>query len=1059
MLYLYRSNSPGWLAEQLHDTINKAPASHPLQSVEIIVPNRDNARWLQFQFASLNEISANIRYLLPAEWMWNEIRNHYPETASDLASDKDPMQCAILNLILNRQLPENAHLLQNYIKMAPDQNKTIRYWELSKLIASVFDKYIMHRPGMLMSWQNEKLTTSNRDEIWQMNLWRILNDYWNKLYANEIEFSKISLWKNLLLGIKRGDVHIKSNKELRVFHPGLLPKPVTELLAAFAKQIPVYLVCNRIADSTSKKTGLSSFLNEMILEEKAFDETLYFFSKKYDLKPVEVSQFHLRDSGNFLRFTQKGILSGDLKSGKPAVPDSSVRIHSCHSKLREIETLHQYLLDCFEQSATLRPDDVAVVSPDIDQYAPFIKAVFGTKDGTVPAIPFSLAGDRQNDSAETAEVFEHFLQFIDSRWFPSDFMDLLHNGPVMEKFELSNSELSVMRGWLVENSVTWGFDQKHRCEHDQPENDTNTFHAALNRLWSGHLYASGDFTLIDDIPAFRGIDSSEMDEVLEKFSTLLTTLNKFRSELKKDQTVSEWCEQAYIFMNFLFPAGSNRYPVSAVSKVIETVEEQNRLAGFNQPVPFSLFRQQLLSGLVENRSSAVNLAGGVVFSSMVPLRNLPFKIVAMIGLNEDQFPRHNTVPEFDLIHQEPKPHETTVKDEDRHLFIQYVMSATEKLYMSYTGRSPVDNENIPPSVILEKWLDIIRDITGVERNQLVTEEPLTGFSESLFMENRSHSQTYADLATAVIAEHKKSGIYLDSPMPFREPEQAINLQDLISFFQHPLKTFLRTRYGIRLSDFDDQLGNERFVPDALLNYRLTGPLLTWQQKEVPPGTIQKFLLRSGFLPDGLPGTVALETAFENTQNILDHVAEKTGDPKRQRIIIDIHLNGPLLTGYIETYSKHGYMDVFLSAASGKNRLTAWIRYLTLLIHFETKEIENHVLFDAKKNKGKWESFKTVHNAKGILETLIDIYLNGLNVPFLFAPKTAFELVYRNESESGFSPDAIRKAEDQWHGGKYMFAEKDDPVYKLWLARRNLPEEPEFQKNATAVFRDLIDHMG
>ena len=56
--------------------------------------------------------------------------------------------------------------------------------------------------------------------------------------------------------------------------------------------------------------------------------------------------------------------------------DSSIQIHSCHSKMRELEVLYDNVLAMFEDDPSLVPKDVLVMTPDIEAYAPFIQAVF-----------------------------------------------------------------------------------------------------------------------------------------------------------------------------------------------------------------------------------------------------------------------------------------------------------------------------------------------------------------------------------------------------------------------------------------------------------------------------------------------------------------------------------------------------------------------------------------------------------------------------------------------------------------------------------------------------------
>lgn len=53
--------------------------------------------------------------------------------------------------------------------------------------------------------------------------------------------------------------------------------------------------------------------------------------------------------------------------------DRSISVNLCHSPQREVEVLHDRLLDLFAEDPSLTPRDVIVMVADIDSYTPFIK--------------------------------------------------------------------------------------------------------------------------------------------------------------------------------------------------------------------------------------------------------------------------------------------------------------------------------------------------------------------------------------------------------------------------------------------------------------------------------------------------------------------------------------------------------------------------------------------------------------------------------------------------------------------------------------------------------------
>ena len=103
-------------------------------------------------------------------------------------------------------------------------------------------------------------------------------------------------------------------------------------------------------------------------------------------------------SNSLLGQLQSQILHLENKPLNIAKNDRTLTLHSCHSAMREVEILHDYLLDLFNQDPNLTPKDVVVMVADINQYTPYIQAVFGQKNGDAPQIPFSLSDNKLSES-------------------------------------------------------------------------------------------------------------------------------------------------------------------------------------------------------------------------------------------------------------------------------------------------------------------------------------------------------------------------------------------------------------------------------------------------------------------------------------------------------------------------------------------------------------------------------------------------------------------------------------------------------------------------------------
>jgi exodeoxyribonuclease V gamma subunit len=235
MYHLFRGPHIRKLAEELSGLLNINKPANPFTPVEIIVPNRDMARWLSLVLAELEGISANISYKLPSEWLWQRIREKHEELPDILPSDSGPMSWSIYKLLGDKSILKRFPILKEWLERQTDSTG-IRRWELSKLISSVFDQYQVYRPEMIYSWGKGEY--EDYSSKWQADLWKLLNNSWKRLEDNELRFNRGELFRQVF------DDHDKiitnKNSPLYMFNTGLIPPPVSRLLFKISKSVDIY---------------------------------------------------------------------------------------------------------------------------------------------------------------------------------------------------------------------------------------------------------------------------------------------------------------------------------------------------------------------------------------------------------------------------------------------------------------------------------------------------------------------------------------------------------------------------------------------------------------------------------------------------------------------------------------------------------------------------------------------------------------------------------------------------------------------------------------------------
>ncbi|MCP4677817.1 MAG: exodeoxyribonuclease V subunit gamma, partial [Deltaproteobacteria bacterium] len=167
--------------------------------------------------------------------------------------------------------------------------------------------------------------------------------------------------------------------------------------------------------------------------------------------------------------------------------DASVIIHSCHSPMREVEVLRDQILALLDdRDLRLYPEDILVMMPAIETYAPHIDAVFARESDRASEIPYQIAGLSSRQDSEVRDAFVALLDLAKGRVTIHEVFDLLRVAPVRERFGLDEADVDIANKWIEDAGVRWGIDKAHRMAHGQPEFEENTWRFGLRRLLLGY---------------------------------------------------------------------------------------------------------------------------------------------------------------------------------------------------------------------------------------------------------------------------------------------------------------------------------------------------------------------------------------------------------------------------------------------------------------------------------------------------------------------------------------------------------------------------------------------
>jgi exodeoxyribonuclease V gamma subunit len=454
-----------------------------------------------------------------------------------------------------------------------------------------------------------------------------------------------------------------------------------------------------------------------------------------------------------------------------ATTDKSVQIHVCHSPMREVEVLHDQLLALFEQHPDLLAKDIVVMMPEVEKYAPYIQAVFSTQSDETTRIPYSITDRSLRAENTLIDSFFMILEIVQTRFTATDVLNILDSSAVQQRFEVTESELELIRHWVAATHIRWGSDAAGRQAMDLPDFSEYTWENGLHRMLLGYVLPAQQESLFADILPFDDIEGHD-GLTLGKLADFLQKLFDYTKMLKQPHYLDEWQSILNALLDtFLSTDATTESQAQTIRNLLNKLVTDAKLAQFNTVVSYEVILAYLQHYLEAEPTTAHFLTGQVTFCSLLPMRSIPFKVVCLLGMSDRNYPRSHHIISFDLISQVvSRPGDRSRRQNDRYSFLEALLAARDYFYLSYVGQSIHDNTVIPPSVLVSEILETIeigflppdsdKNPKNTMTDYLVTHHPLQAFSHRYFdgkdAKLFSYSQEYCMASDALLQRNNQA---------------------------------------------------------------------------------------------------------------------------------------------------------------------------------------------------------------------------------------------------------------------------------------------------------------
>ncbi|WP_033337624.1 exodeoxyribonuclease V subunit gamma [Catenuloplanes japonicus] len=976
MLRVHRAERADRLAEALAGVLREPPGD-PFAPEVVAVPSRGVERWLAQRLSHHlgaadgrgDGVCANVGF--PSV---TELIARVGAAVGGPGRAEDPWRPAhlvwvLLDVIDHGMSEAWCRRLRVYLGAddADDVRRGRRYataWRLARL----FDSYGLHRPDMITAWAGgddaDGLGGHLPDDLhWQAELWR-------RVRKHQTVPSPAERLTDLCDVLRREPDRAALPARVSVFGPTRLPAAHVTVLAALGDRRDVHLwlphpspaLWDRVAPHATALHGPVAratdptrdlprhpLLASLGRDARELQLTLAGAATVHhpaaprpdtllgrlqqaiaDDVPVDASAGGLQTAPRPAPETDDARLPPDRAPAPVATgaADRSVQVHACHGPVRQVEVLREVILGLLAADETLEPRDMLVMCPDIETFAPLISASFGLGAALPPGTghPAHRLRVRLADRAllqvnPLFGVAGRLLALAHSRVTAAEVLDLIAEPPVRRRFALDDDDLDRLRDLVVRSGVRWGLDPEHRARY-RLDVRPNTWAAGLDRILLGVAMSEDELCWLGTALPLDDVDSTDADlagrlaEIVDRLSATLTAL-------RGEHPLTGWIAAIRDGVHGLTSVPdadawqAARFDAE-LADVVATAGAHARTVPLGGPDVDALLEERL-----SGRPTRANFrTGDLTMCTMVPMRSVPHRVVCVLGLDDDSFPRGSGRDGDDVLGRTPCAGERDPRSEDRQLLLDAVTAATEHLILCYSGADERTNASRPPAVPLAEIVDVLR--------APVTRHPLQAFDARNFTDLRSFDRDACAGAEAAAGPRRDDPRFLDTPLPAPPVEDVIRLDDLRHFLDDPVGAFLRRRLGISFFADDEDPADglpveldelEKWgVGDRLLRARLAGADLSrcvqaeWRRGVVPPGPLGARLL------DTIGGDAErLATAA------LPHL---TGLPDAHDLEVTLP-GGRRVAGTVG--SLHG--DVILSAnyarLGPKHRLRAWLALCAL----------------------------------------------------------------------------------------------------------------------------------
>ncbi len=557
-----------------------------------------------------------------------------------------------------------------------------------------------------------------------------------------------------------------------------------------------------------------------------------------------------------------------------------------------------------------------------------------------------------------------------------------------------------------------------------------------------------------------GADPATLSASLDWLDGLVCLLDDWQREASPGQ----WADRLDRVLDQVLAAGDGRFDSTAAVDLVGQLRAAETDHACEVDMDAAAVADWLDQVAQEEVRAVSRVGGNMAMGGFKPMRAIPCRVLAIMGLHDAAFPRRARAPAWDLLAAAPRRGDRDPVREDRQLFLDALLAAGDRVIVTATARNIRSNKDEPLSACVDEFLRVAAatvsdhvDIRETTYRDLIEDHPLQPFNAACFTGPRASFDT-GHLEIACACQQREEEVAPFQVGVFELPEAVqsadLELHEMIRILKDPWLAWLGS-LGVEIP----QAGDDPFALDREPVAAPAG-LDRWQLQttvidavlEGRTSFLEERLAANRLLPYGILGAAMGRRAVQEAESLARHALHEAGGRLQPQRLVYRDGCPPVAGNIAVTPDRRLHVLVRPTdlKAAAHHRLDVWVR-ATFAAACGMRGDSVVVSREGERTRVDRRPALAPDQARAALDHLLHLCAHARRYPLPFGPKTSSAVFAAGQRGVNETDKAMKAWHQQPQGPP---GEGDSASARLtWRDRDPFSEEifDEWRRVAAAVF--------